>query len=147
MKPTEIYTVYLVDDDKMTLYSLKNMIHTQFGESVSVHSFETGSSFLEQMEREVPDVVVLDYYLEVEPTSESQNGLDLLKKIKAKSPDTFVIMLSAQKREEVVFQAMVQGAFDFILKNERTFTNIITDITQCFKNISWIRTKRNVMWL
>lgn len=148
MTASDTYRISLVDDDQMMLRVLETTIRDRFGsdKDLRISCFTDSDSFIEKMQQEQPHIVVLDYYLDTED-GKSQNGLELLKKIKSLSPDTFVIMLSAQKREEVVFQAMTSGAFDFVLKNERSIHSILTDIEQCLKNVEWIRTRRNVLWM
>ncbi|MDD5089751.1 MAG: sigma-54 dependent transcriptional regulator [Candidatus Wallbacteria bacterium] len=44
------------------------------------------------------------------------NGIDLLKKIRASSPDRFVVIMTAYGSEEIAVQAMKEGASDYLKK-------------------------------
>jgi two-component system, NtrC family, response regulator AtoC len=56
------------------------------------------------------DLVLLDYKLP------DDNGLSVLKRLRALDPDTVVIMLTAHKSVETVVEAMKAGAFDYATK-------------------------------
>jgi DNA-binding NtrC family response regulator len=64
------------------------------------------------------------------------NGLDILKAIKAKSPQTEVVMWSGQDKIEVAVNTMKYGAFDYIVKSESAFhrsENVIFNIIRKLK--------------
>jgi two-component system CitB family response regulator len=56
------------------------------------------------------DLVLLDIYLP------SGSGLDLLKSIQQRNPDTDVIMITAAKEIDSVRESVKGGAFDYLLK-------------------------------
>jgi len=117
------YSVYLVDDDKMFLSSLKNSLTQQFKSGVEVSTFTSGEDCLNKME-DRPDIVILDYYLNDDQHPQALNGLDILKKIKEDSEDSTVIMLSGQDKLQIALDSIKSGAFEYIAKSESTLVRI-----------------------
>lgn len=68
---------------------------------------------IEQMNRCQPDVVLLDVRMG------DQGGLDLLVQIKAESPQSRVVMLSAYDNPTYVARSVALGANDFVLKSQQ----------------------------
>jgi DNA-binding NtrC family response regulator len=64
------------------------------------------------------------------------NGIDILKEIKAKYPNTEVVMFSGQDKIEVAVNTIKYGAFDYIVKSESAFhrsENVIFNIIKRMK--------------
>ncbi len=118
MPNTETISVFLVDDDIMFLKSLEHHLQHKLKHFVQIKPFPSGKEFLSHID-EKPDIVVLDYLLDGDDTS--VNGIDLLRKIKETSPETAVIMLSAQDQMEVAIETIKYGAYDYVVKNENAF--------------------------
>lgn len=75
-----------------------------------------------------PDILIL---------SDDLEGLDrseVLLIIKNRLPNTEVIMTSAGKKIEYIRDYIKQGAFDFIIKNGTTLSNIEMAITSILRN-------------
>src|SRR5581483_1109148 len=96
----EAYSVFLVDDDKMFLSSLKNNLAQNFNSGVELSTFTSGEECLQKIESN-PDIVILDYYLNDDQHPDAMDGLTVLKKIKEASQDSAVIMLSGQDKLQV----------------------------------------------
>jgi signal transduction histidine kinase len=97
----------IVDDEHMIL-ELTSMVLTSRGFDVSVVDNATDSYDL--IEREQPALVLLDYMMP------KVNGLDALKEIRKRFPDTYVTMFTGKGSEEVAVELMKAGASDYILK-------------------------------
>lgn len=97
----------IVDDERMIL-ELTSMVLSGRGFDVSVVDNATDSYGL--IEREKPALVLLDYMMP------KVNGLDALKEIRARFPETYVIMFTGKGSEEVAVELMKAGASDYILK-------------------------------
>ncbi len=126
------HTVFLVDDDSAHTQMLKDHLSSKL--NVHLTTFSSGEDCLNNLHQK-PDVVVLDYHLN-STKKEAQNGLEILKKLKAASPETEVIMLSSQDKIEVAVEIMKHGAFDYVIKGESAFVrtqNIILNIIKSFK--------------
>lgn len=97
----------IVDDEHMIL-ELTSMVLRSKGFDVSV--VDNASDSYELIEREQPALVLLDYMMP------KVNGLDALKEIRERFPETYVIMFTGKGSEEVAVELMKAGASDYILK-------------------------------
>jgi len=107
--------IFLVEDDewygKMLEYQLSlNPDH-------EVHWFKQGLEALAALS-EKPEVVVLDYDLP------DTNGGEVLKSVKAKLPQTAVVMVSAQEDIGTAVQLLHAGAYDYLVKNNDTIQKL-----------------------
>jgi len=112
--------VFIVDDDVIFLKLLK-VDFLQYPEYETT-SFSTGELCLEKI-NEMPDVIILDYYLNGLDAN-AMNGIEILDKIKAYNSDIPVIMLSSQDKIEVAIECMHHRAFDYVVKSETAFMRI-----------------------
>jgi two-component system OmpR family response regulator len=128
------YSVFLVDDDKMFLSSLKNTLTQQFRSGLEVSTFTNGEECLKEIEAN-PDIVVLDYYLNDDKNPNAMDGMEVLKKIKETSQDSMVIMLSGQDKLQVALDSIKNGAYEYITKSESSFVRIQNLIKNSIKNI------------
>ena len=71
---------------------------------------ETGARALDALKDTVPDVVLLDVELP------DTNGLDILRRIRARNLPSAVIVVTAHGSVKVAVEAMREGAYDFIMK-------------------------------
>lgn len=97
----------VVDDERMIL-ELTSMVLTRRGFDVSV--VDNAPAAYEMIEREHPALVLLDYMMP------KVNGLDALKEIRERFPETYVIMFTGKGSEEVAVELMKAGASDYVLK-------------------------------
>jgi signal transduction histidine kinase len=97
----------VVDDERMIL-ELTSMVLSSKGFDVSV--VDNAIEAYQLIERERPALVLLDYVMP------KINGLDALREIRARFPDTYVIMLTGKGSEEVAVELMKAGASDYLLK-------------------------------
>jgi DNA-binding NtrC family response regulator len=104
--------IFLVDDDKMFAESLK---HTLSDSKSEIKIFPTGEECLENLEKDDPEVVILDYYLNSN-CAFAMNGIQVLNKIKQSNPDTKVIMLSSFDNAGIAADSMKYGAYEYITK-------------------------------
>jgi len=132
------YSVFLVDDDKMFLSSLKNSLSNQFKSGVEVSTFTSGEDCLKQI-GDNPDIVVLDYYLNDGQHPNAMDGLEVLKRIKEASEDSAVIMLSGQDKLQVALDSIKNGAYEYIAKSESTFVRIQNVVKNIILNLKETR--------
>lgn len=97
----------IIDDERMIL-ELTSMVLSSRGFDVSV--VDNASDSFELIECAQPALVLLDYMMP------EMNGLEALKEIRARFPDTYVIMFTGKGSEEVAVELMKAGAADYILK-------------------------------
>ena len=101
--------VYIVEDDtsirELEMYALKNA-------NFSVMGFEDGASFLKELDKRIPDIILLDIMLP------QGDGLQLLNQIRstAQYSDIPVIMVTAKTSEIDAVKGLDMGADDYIAK-------------------------------
>lgn len=99
--------ILLVDDEPDILQILQ--IHlSSFDYDIS--TADDGTSALNAVNENPPDIVFLDYSLP------QLNGKTLLKFIKRRSPDTYVVMVSGRASMDIARECLEFGAFDYIQK-------------------------------
>ncbi len=130
MANSDLRKVFLVDDDPMHLQMLKDHLSSKL--KVDITTFSTGEDCLANLDKN-PDVIVLDYYLNSVEKS-AANGIEILKKIKARNADTEVVMLSGQEKIEIAVETMASGAFDYVIKNESSFLRTENKLVNVFKH-------------
>lgn len=129
MADNKVRKVFLVDDDPSHNQMLKDHLSSKL--NIEITTFTTGDDVLRNLDQN-PNVIVLDYNLD----GQSQNGLDILKKIKSSKPEAEVVMLSGQDKIQVAVETMKNGAFDYVIKNESAFVRTQNVITNIFKGIN-----------
>lgn len=101
-------TTILAIDDEESILNLVAIILANRGYTVA----KTTDAFrgLELVDSLNPSVVLLDYMMP------EMDGLHVLKQIKSRFPDTYVIMFTGKGSEEIAVELMKSGASDYILK-------------------------------
>ncbi len=75
-----------------------------------VRAVEDGKTALKELEKQIPDVILLDLSLP------DMNGMDILKIIYEKQYPSVVVIITAHGSVDIAVDAMRYGAFDFISK-------------------------------
>ena len=112
-----ILSIYLVDDDALSIEVLKDYLQKKFTDNIEISSYETGETCLSQIKSKTPDIVFLDYNLNTKGMGTS-DGLRILSEIRDIDPEIEVVMLSGQQNIDVAVEAMKRGARDYIVKGE-----------------------------
>ena len=99
-------TILVVDDEQLIRWSLAERLKA---EGYNIIEAATAADALAKSADGV-DLVLLDYKLP------DGDGLSVLKKIKERTPDTVVIMLTAISNVETAVEAMKQGAYHYANK-------------------------------
>lgn len=135
MKNSAPLSVFLVDDDRMFLSSLKYDLNDKFKSDIHISTFTSGEDCLKKFQSGNADIVILDYYLNDDTHPDAMDGLELLKKIKSKSGDTTVIMLSAQDKLQIAIDSIKNGAYEYVAKSESTYVRMHNMIKNVVGNI------------
>jgi DNA-binding NtrC family response regulator len=98
----------LIIDDERNVRALLAKILGQ--DQIEVHTAGTGAEGLQMADDVNPDVVLLDIRLP------DANGIDLLKTLKTRHPETAVIMITAFGQIASAVEAMKHGATDYLEK-------------------------------
>lgn len=104
---TKEMSVVIIDDDRSVL-DLTAIILSKSGflTYCAGHAHEG----FELIERVAPALVLLDYMMP------EMDGLTALREIRARFPDSYVVMLTGKGNEEVAVELMKNGASEYILK-------------------------------
>lgn len=101
------HTIFIVDDQP----AFRNALEKQLSRmQYRVRSFSSGQELLIAIEDEAPDIVLLDLKMP------GMSGLDVLRALHPKVPETIIILLTAYGTVEDAVSAMKLGAFDFLIK-------------------------------
>ncbi len=100
-------TVFILEDDTSICGLIKVALEMN---GLEFKAFSTLKSFIDALNKEQPDVALLDIMLP------DGSGLDALKYIKEKYPSISCIMLSALSKEEDKVNGLNMGADDYIAK-------------------------------
>jgi len=98
--------VLIVDDEAGVRESLRMILKDRY----ELATAATGEEALEVIERDVPDVVLLDILMP------GIDGLEVLERVRAHATAPQVIMLTATKTVKTAVTAMKLGAFDYVTK-------------------------------
>lgn len=101
---------FVVADDAMFMRAvLKKMLEEHEGYTV-IGEACNGFEAIEQAKLKKPDILTLDI------TMPELDGIHAVKDIKAASPKTRIIMVSAMGQQSMVIEAIIAGAMDFVVK-------------------------------
>ncbi len=100
-------TILLVDDEENCLKVIKDVFDL---EGIACITANNGARALELLDRNDVDIVISDIKMP------GMSGLELLKKVKAISPETFVIMMTGYGSIRDAIQSIKHGAFHYIIK-------------------------------
>jgi len=99
--------ILIVDDDVEFAESLKDILDAEgYGPQIVNGANEA----IDEVERDFFDIILMDIKM---PT---MNGVDAFKKIKAISPKTVVIMMTAFSVEDLIKNAIEEGTFGILYK-------------------------------
>jgi DNA-binding NarL/FixJ family response regulator len=99
----------IVDDHEVVREGLAAVLARQPGFEV-VAQASTGGEALELVDRLVPDLVVLDLGLP------DISGIELCREVRARYPDTRIVILTGSDEEDNVLSAVIAGANGYLLK-------------------------------
>jgi len=98
----------LVADDEQSMREFLDIMLKKEGYKVSLAS--NGEEVVKLVDNDLFDLVLLDIRMP------KLDGISTLKKIKANTPETIVIMITAYASADTAIKAMKEGAYDYITK-------------------------------
>jgi DNA-binding response OmpR family regulator len=107
MDPHEIAEILVVEDDSTIALGIVKVLEM---ERFRVRSVPTGEEAIEEVARQLPDLVVLDWMLP------GRDGLSVLAEIKDEHPEVPVILLTARTSEVDRVLGLEMGADDYVPK-------------------------------
>lgn len=108
---TEQKRVVIAEDETLLREVLRSLLSTE--EYVVVGTAEDGVEAFRLVQETTPDLIVLDLSMP------RQTGMDVIKEIKACSPETKILVLTVHDSEEYALEALRSGANGYCLKESR----------------------------
>ncbi len=118
-------TLLLVDDHALIRAGVRALIQDIPGYTVTGEASD-GAQLLEQFNRLLPDIVLLDLSMK------HTGGLDALKQLKSAHPKSKVLILSMHTDPELIMRALQAGAHGYLLKD--TTANELEHALQALRN-------------
>jgi FixJ family two-component response regulator len=107
MTPIITNEICVIDDDPSVLRSLAQLLDS---DGFAAHTFDTAEEFLVHAGRQAVTLAVLDVWMP------GMSGLELQEQLRALSPNTRVIIITARDEPAIRDAAMDGGAFAFLIK-------------------------------
>lgn len=126
-------TIFIVEDDKFYNSVISNYIKLK---GFAVYSFFSGEEMME-FRGVTPDIILLDYMLP------GLNGIETMKKVKPQYPNADYILISGQTEIKIALDAIHDGAYDYIIKDNHAKETALNKIDQILKYRKLIREKEN----
>jgi two-component system nitrate/nitrite response regulator NarL len=114
LPPMKKYSILLVDDHRIFLEGMKNLIQEPFEVKDTASS---GKEALELIKASEFDLLITDYEMP------GINGLELVKAVRIAQPEIKIIVLSMHDDPSVVKELLRSGVMGYLLKNN-TYKNL-----------------------
>jgi two-component system, NtrC family, response regulator AtoC len=102
-----MYSIQIIDDDKNVLSALGDFFKEELYE---VFQYESGEMALENLNQDLPNVILLDLKLP------GLDGFSILEEIKKQNPEIQVIIITGTVDINTAVKAMKMGAMDYVTK-------------------------------
>lgn len=107
-------TLFIVDDDE----TYARVVSEPLKGSYVVKICPDAESCLEAVKIEIPDIVIIDYYLP------GKNGLELFQILQDEFQIPKLILLSANEDSKVVLDMIRNGVRDYVIKDENVMDSL-----------------------
>ena len=101
--------ILIVDDEQPVLEGLQYLISRQFPD-IECQTASTGRDAIEIVRLQHPDIVLMDVKMP------GMSGIDAIRELKALSPQTLFILVTAYERFEIAREAISLGIQEYLLK-------------------------------
>ena len=103
-------SVWIVEDDALYRDTVKQMLHADpdIGEVLVFDNCEDAIAIVEN--GEAASIILMDIGLP------GMNGIEGIRHIKARSPNTYIVMLTIHEDNDKIFAALCNGASGYLLK-------------------------------
>ena len=129
---SEKSVIFIVEDDAAFNKLISTYIKSK--SEYEVYSYLSGEDCLEKIHKK-PDLILMDYDLPF------RDGIEVMGVVKKKYPDTIFIFLSGQTNVKVAVEAIKEGAFDYIVKDNQAKENALNKIDQILRYRKIMREK------
>lgn len=105
-----MFTVFVVDDEPAAILYMRKLIRLVKEDFQIIGEYEDGSSCLAEVGEKRPDVIISDIRMP------GMSGLDLLKEVNVRFPDTACLLLSGYSEFEYAREAIKARVYEYLLK-------------------------------
>jgi DNA-binding NtrC family response regulator len=121
--------VLVVDDEPVIVNSFVTILEK---EGFECRAASTGEEAIDAVNAEEFDVVITDIRMP------GKSGVDVMRHVKAKTPDTIVLLVTAQPSLQTAIEAVREGASDYVTKPVR-FERLIRKIRDLLRirDLEW----------
>jgi two-component system, OmpR family, response regulator len=120
--PKETGPVFIVEDNISYAQALQVFIKSNFPHLNEVKIFPVGEIAELELEKN-PSLIIMDYFLNSK-YDDAENGLEAVKHIRAKRPETNIMLLSSQDDVAVALEATKKYKCHYIKKDETAFGKV-----------------------
>jgi DNA-binding NtrC family response regulator len=114
------FLIYIVEDDVPVNTLIFKFLEKQG--FTNVQSFYSSEEMIAVLKANTDVIIIQDYDLP------GKNGLETIFEIKPKYPRAEFIFLSGQRSIEIAIEAIKNGAFDYIVKDNFAKENVVTKV-------------------
>ncbi|MBN1296864.1 sigma-54-dependent Fis family transcriptional regulator [bacterium] len=126
--------ILIVDDERSVVEAIRGVLED---EGYRTESAESGEAALKLLERETPDLILLDVWMQ------GMDGLATLSRIRETVPELGVIMISGHGTIETAVRATRLGALNFIEK-PLSLDKLLLEVRQALKQLALERENRDL---
>jgi len=122
METTQKINIFILNDNLEVAGKLRRYLKKRFGNLLNISLFLNSRTCLNMMYGQV-DMVVVDDYL-YERGSQGMSGVEVLKKIKDKSPETEVVILTSDESVGLAVEAIKSGVKGYIINRRGAWQRV-----------------------
>lgn len=122
--------IFIVEDNMMYLKSMQFFLKERFPET-EIAIFPLGELCIHNLHLN-PDFIILDYFLDTK-FSKAANGLEMIRKIRAKKIKAKIIVLSSQDKIGVAVEAVENNQCSYVAKGRDAFEKVYSIIQKSTK--------------
>lgn len=105
-----MFKAAIIDDEAIIRRALERLIHWEELGFTLIGSFSSGEEAIQELETQHTDIIITDIYMP------GLSGLEFLQRFRDKYNESLVILLTGYAEFDYARQAVVLGAFDYLLK-------------------------------
>ncbi len=122
-------SIAIIDDESLVRLGIKSSVEWEnYGYEI-IGEADNGQNGLEMIQQKQPDIVLLDICMPV------MDGIEVLKRLQQMEIDCKVIILSCHDDFHFVKEAMKNGAYDYLRKNEINSANILNILEEVRQSV------------
>lgn len=103
------YKLFVIEDNRTEGMLLQLALAEV--EGLGIKTFPNGQSMLDKL-HEAPDIAIVDLILP------DMSGMELIRRIKAQSANTRIVVVSAQRNIELIAELQAEGIYNYLVKSE-----------------------------